>query len=125
NYAQLFIERFKDRLFTKEKKFVVELWHTNQIFGMFFKMIPLHEYKKDITWIDKQNNDTSIISVLAKLNAEKITDRLFVQKDISGFEKNMFYIFKPNEKRLWHKAIGHLDVNEFADAILKAGRDSK
>ena len=54
----------------------------------------------------------------------KITKQLFVQKDVRGFEKDYFYIFKPNEKRLWHKAIGYLDVNEFADVILKAGRDT-
>jgi methylase of polypeptide subunit release factors len=127
DYAALFIKRFKSNLDTKEKKFVVEVWHTNQIIGMFFKMIPASTVTKNITWENKQNNDTEILSLLTKISSEKITDRLFVQKDIRGFEieKDYFYVIKPNERRLWHKAIGYLDVHEFADAILKAGRAGK
>lgn len=125
NYAQLFLHRFQSGLSNKDRKFIVEIWHTNQIVGMFFKVISTKEYKGDIIWRDKQANDHEIISLLTRMGSEKITDKLFVQKDIRGFEKDDFYIFKPNEKRLWHKAIGYLDVNEFADAILKAGRKEK
>lgn len=122
SYAELFVERFKAKLDTKSNKFTVEIWHTNQIIGMFFKMIPTKEYSKPILWINKQNNAT-FLTFLFKLGEKKITDRLFVQKDIRGFDNggNDFYIIKPNEKRLWHEAIGYLDVNEFADAILKTG----
>ncbi|GAQ13480.1 restriction modification enzyme [Myroides odoratimimus] len=122
SYAQLFLNRFKSKLEKEDKKFVVEIWHTNQIVGMFFKLVPSTSFKKDIVWINKQDNDWEMISLLTKISSEKVTDKLFVQKDIRGFEKDYFYIFKPNEKRLWHKAIGHLDVNEFADAILKSGK---
>jgi len=123
DYATLFINRFESKLDPK-KKFIVEIWHTQQIIGMFFKLVPISEYKESIVWINKENNDLEILSFLIQISSKKITDRLFVQKDIRGFEKDYFYIFKPNETRLWHKAIGHLDVNEFADAILKARRDS-
>lgn len=122
DYAQLYINRFQQNLSNNDQKFIVEIWHTNQIIGMFFKIIPNSEYTKDIVWKNKQK-ESSIIKRIAKLGAEKVTDQLFVQKDVRGFEKDYFYIFKPNEKRLWHKAIAYLDVNEFADAILKAGRD--
>lgn len=121
-YAQLFIKRFQSNLSNKDKKFIIEIWHTNQIVGMFFKVISKKEYKGDIVWQNKQDDDLEILSLLTKISSEKITDKLFVQKDVRGFEKDYFYIFKPNERRLWHKAIGYLDVNEFADAILKAGR---
>ena len=120
-YALIFLKRFKSKLKTSEKNFVIEIWHTSQIIGMFFKMVSTKEYRKPITWISKQNN-ASFLTFLFKLGEEKITDRLFVQKDIRGFDKsgNDFYIIKPNERRLWHEAIGYLDVNEFADAILKS-----
>ena len=124
NYAKLFFDRFRSGLGKNGKKFIVEIWHTNQVVGMFFKVVAEDEFKDEIVWFSKQN-DTDILPFLIQISAEKITDRLFVQKDIRGFEKDYFYIFKPNEKRLWHKAIGYLDVNEFADAILKAGRDSQ
>lgn len=121
SYAELFIERFKSKLDTKINKFTIEIWHTNQIVGMFFKMVSAKEYRKPITWISKQNN-ASFLTFLFKLGEEKITDRLFVQKDIRGFDNNGndFFIIKPNEKRLWHEATGYLDVNEFADSILKS-----
>jgi len=123
NYASIFLDRFKSKLETKGKKFIIEIWHTNQIVGMFFKIVP--DSKQNIVWVNKQGSDWEILSLLTKISSEKVTDKLFVQKDIRGFEKDYFYIFKPNERRLWHKAIGYLDVNEFADAILKEGRNGK
>lgn len=123
NYAQLYIDRFAPSLSTDGNRFIVEIWHTNQIIGMFFKVIPDDEFTEEIVFEDKQN-DSAIIKKLFSLGVEQITEQLFVQKDIRGFDNDSFYIFKPNEKRLWHKAIGYLDVNEFDDAILRAGRDS-
>lgn len=125
NYASIFVKRFNKKLETQGKKFVVEVWHTNQIVGMFFKLVPDSQYTDSIVWENKQDSDLEVLSFLTKISSGKITDNLFVQKDIRGFEKDYFYIFKPNEMRLWHKAIGYMDVNEFADAILKAGRKGK
>ncbi|MCH7400413.1 Eco57I restriction-modification methylase domain-containing protein [Belliella kenyensis] len=125
SYAQIFLNRFQSNLGNKNRKFIVEIWHTNQLIGMFFRVISAEEFKKEIIWKDNQHSDWEILSLLTKISSEKVTDKLFVQKDIRGFEKDYFYIFKPNEKRLWHKAIAYLDVNEFADAILKAGRIGK
>jgi hypothetical protein len=125
DYAKLFIDRFASNFDKVEKKFVVEIWHTQQIVGMFFKVIPQSEYEKPVIWVDKQQDTAGVFQTIINLGTTKITDRLFVQKDIRGFEKDFFYIFKPNEKRLWHKALGYLDVYEFLDAILKAGRDRK
>jgi hypothetical protein len=124
-YANLFIERFKSKLDRNDRKFVVEIWHTQQIVGMFFKMILSEEYEKDIVWVNKQD-DATLLAFLSKMAGTKITDKLFVQKDIRGFDNNGedFFIVKPNEKRLWHQAIGYLDVDEFVSAIIKAGRDS-
>ncbi len=91
---------------------------------MFFKIVSKNAYAKDIVWLNKQDTEAEFLTTLIKISSEKITEKLFVQKDVRGFEKDYFYIFKPNEKKLWHRAIGYLDVNEFADAILKAGRES-
>lgn len=122
-YIQIFLDRFSSSLNQNGKQFVVEVWHTNQIIGMFFKVIDEIKCQQEVTIIDKQQTNT-IIPFLLKISNSEVTDKLFVQNDIRGFEKDYFYIFKPNEKRLWHKAIGYIDANEFADAILKAGRDN-
>ncbi|NOQ26950.1 MAG: N-6 DNA methylase [Bacteroidales bacterium] len=124
DYAELFIARFKKNIDNNNQKFIVEIWHSKQIVGMFFKVVPnTLENSNDIVWIDKSKD--GILPTILKLTSEKVTDKLFVQKDLRGFEKEYFYLFKPNEKRLWHKAIGYLDVEEFMDAILKAGRSGK
>ena len=121
NYATLFLNRFKPTLDNNEQKFIAEIWHSRHIVGMLFKVVPnIPENSKDIVWIKKGND--LILQSLIKLGSQKITDQLFVQKDIRGFEADYFYIFKPNEKRLWHQAIGYLDVDEFMEAVLKAGR---
>lgn len=121
SYAQVFLDRFTPTLNKNGKKFIVEIWHSRHIIGMLFKVGPDDtDHKDNIVWFDKGND--LIMQKMTSLGANKITDRLFVQKDIRGFEKDFFYVFKPNEKRLWHKAIGYLDADEFMDAILKAGR---
>ena len=125
SYAQLFLEQFKTKLDKPDKKFITEIWYTEQIIGVFFRIIPTKEYIQDIVWINKQNA-AELLTFASSIGTEKITDKLFVQKDIRGFSGNGedFFIIKPNEKRLWYKAIGYADVNEFSDAIIKAGRRS-
>lgn len=125
SYAQLYIQQFKSKLDDSDKKFITEVWYTEQIIGVFFRIIPTKEYKQDIVWINKQNA-AELLSFASSIGTEKITDKLFVQKDIRGFSGNGedFFIIKPNEKRLWYKAIGYADVNEFSDAIIKVGRRS-
>ena len=119
-YAQVYIDYFARSFNRNEKRFIVEVHYSSQIIGMFFKVIDQDLFSKEIITVD---TNTNLITLVTKLSTQHITDQLFVQKDIRGFEKDFFYIFKPNEKRLWHKAIAHLDVNEFDDAILKAGRN--
>lgn len=124
SYVQVFLDRFTPTLNKNGKKFIVEIWHSRHIIGMLFKVVSDDaEHKDNVVWLDKGND--LIMQKMISLGANKITDRLFVQKDIRGFEKDFFYVFKPNEKRLWHQAIAYLDADEFMDAILKAGRRSE
>ncbi len=122
-YINLFFERFNPVYKKLNQKLVVEVKHTNQIIGLFFKLIPFKSKEASIKLTEEKN--TIILEFLFSLGIEKITDQLFIQKDIRGFEENGFYIIKPNERKLWHKAIGHLDVDEFMDAILVAGKKGK
>jgi hypothetical protein len=124
DYASVYINRFKRNIDNDTQKFVVRIWHTNQLMGMFFEVVHINTPEENgIIWEDVNNQQ--ILSLLIKLSSEKITDKLFIQKDIRGFEAERFYIFKPNEKRLWHKAIAYLDVEDFMDAILKSGKRGK
>jgi len=120
DYIKIILNRFNDSFKKNKQILIVEIHHTNQLIGLFFKLIPIEEQIEQINYVNSNNNE--VLQRLSTLGNEKITDRLFIQKDIRGFEKDGFYIVKPNEKRLWHKAIAHLDLNEFTDAILTAGK---
>lgn len=120
DYAQVYIDRFANSFNRNGKRFTVEILYSKQVIGMYFKIIDESMFIGDIVFTP-ENKD--LLPTIIALSSNKLTDALFVQKDVRGFEKEYFYIFKPNEKRLWHKAIAYLDVNEFADAMLKTGGD--
>lgn len=120
DYAQVYIDRYAKSFNRNGKRFTVDIHYSEQMIGMFFRVIDEKDFTEEIHVSQTDNN---LLALATKLSSQRITDRLFVQKDIRGFEKEFFYVFKPNEKRLWHKAIAHLDVNEFDDAMLRAGRN--
>ena len=119
-YATLFIERFEPIFAKKNKKFIVRIIVSSSIIAMFFETIENVNETERIVW--ESLDDERMLELAVHLSSEKVSDKLFIQKDIRGFERERFYIIKPNEKRLWHKAIGYMDVEEFMDAILIAGR---
>lgn len=121
DYAQVYIDRYAKSFNRNGKRFMVDIHYYEQMIGMFFRVIDEKDFTEEILF---SPTDDNLLSLATKLSSQRITDRLFVQKDIRGFEKEFFYIFKPNEKRLWHKAIAHLDVNEFDDAMLRVGRNN-
>jgi hypothetical protein len=124
DYIKIFFNRFKPDFDNGKNQFIARVWYTEYIIGIFFEVASLEvQAENGIIW--EQVKGKKLLAKLIQLSSEKLTDKLFVQKDIRGFERERFYIFKPNEKRLWHKAIAYLDVDEFMDAILKAGRDHK
>ena len=119
-YIKVFLSRFEKSL--KEKHLKAEIWYSANIIGIFFKVRSDNSSdKQKIKWVEKENEN--LLKKIASLGTEKITENLFIQKDIRGFEKNGFYIIKPNEKKLWHKAIAYLDVDEFMDAILRVEQE--
>ena len=120
SYIELFLNSFNEIYKRIDQQLVVEIKYTRQLIGLFFKLAPSNSDINNKSQSIQEN--TTILELLSVLGVEKITDKLFIQKDVRGFENDGFYIVKPNEKRLWHKAIAHLDVNEFRDAILIAGK---
>ena len=118
DYASIFLKRFKSKIDTAYQKFQIEIIYSNTVVGMVFKNVAPSDYSEAITW-KKVDDAKAMISIINAISHQKITERLFIQKDVRGFEKDFFYIFKPNESRLWHRAMAFLDTHEFADAILR------
>ena len=111
DYAGVFIKYFKPR-FTNN--FGVEIIHTDYCIAMrFYNTSDVIE--KPIVF--KENKNNSSIEWIYQLGIEKVMDKLFIQKDIRGFEKDAFYIIKPNEYKCWHKAVAYLDAYEFGQVL--------
>lgn len=118
NYAQVFIDHFGKRFNTHGNYFEVEIVWSMYIIMMKFKIIP--DTSKDvdsIVW--NKNEDKQLISTITQLGFENLSDNLFLQKDIKGFEEDYFYIAKPNQYKSWHPALAYLDLSEFIEAFFK------
>lgn len=118
NYAQIFIDHFSKRFNADGNYFEVEILWSEYTILMKFKIIPEPSKEKDLIKWSKLDNKELIIN-LTKLGFENLSDNLFLQKDIKGFEEDYFYIAKPNQYKSWHSALAHLDLSEFIHELHK------
>jgi hypothetical protein len=123
SYANVYIQEF-EKIYDDEFM-QVEIYSLDYFIAMnfvFFNEKPvekiIHSDKKE----EKQvlNFLANSLSISQITNANDSKNNLFIQKDIKGFEKNSFYIIKPNEYKCWHRAMAWYDVAEFREAIQKA-----
>ena len=122
DYAKVFVRRFGRSLATTTTRFTVLIRYTKQIIGMIFKVVQASEFQKDI--LIEEGENSPLLSSIIELSSEEISERLFVTKDIRGFDTDCFYIFKPNERRLWHKAVAYVDAEEFSESIFNTEMES-
>jgi hypothetical protein len=120
DYAQLFVNHFKKYFSGQDNYFSVEIHLNKYVVGMNF-IVTNTKPGRDIRWKEDEDH-IKVVENLTNLSFSEASNRIFIQKDIKGFEKNSFYVIKPNQYKLWHKAIAYLDLNEFSDAVLDAGR---
>lgn len=112
SYAQVFLDYFKPR-FTDHLG--AEVYWSNYCIA-----VRIYRSEKVVSKpieFKKNQSFQAIIDLFFSQSFERLTDDLFVQKDVRGFEKKAFYIIKPNERKCWHKAVAYLDAYEFGDAI--------
>lgn len=123
SYADVYIQEF-EKIYDDE--FIqVEIYSLDYFIAMNFVFLN-EKPSKNIVYTDKKDEKQVLNSLANSLSISQITDaknsehNLFIQKDIKGFEKNSFYIIKPNEYKCWHRAMAWYDVAEFKEAIQKA-----
>jgi hypothetical protein len=119
-YAAVFYRHFAD-LYNKDGQyFHIHVFKLRWFIAMQFKITDV-KTDTSITFEDSNNPDRVIFDVLSrKLSISEISNGIFEQKDLKGFESDFFYIVKPNEYKCWHRANAHRDIAEFMDAIHKA-----
>ncbi len=123
NYADVYIQEF-EKIYDDE--FIqVEIYPLNHFIALNFVFLD-KKPKEKIIYPDKKDEKEVLKRLANSLSISQITNandssmNLFIQKDIKGFEKNSFYIIKPNEFKCWHRAMAWYDVAEFREAIQKA-----
>jgi hypothetical protein len=123
NYADVYIQEF-EKIYDDE--FIqVEIYPLNHFIALNFVFLD-KKPKEKIIYPNKKDEKEVLKRLANNLSISQITNandssmNLFIQKDIKGFEKNSFYIIKPNEYKCWHRAMAWYDVAEFREAIQKA-----
>jgi len=110
-YAQIYLDIFSHRF---ANNFGVEILHSNYAICIKF----YHSFEKiNEKIILKNEKIENIYTKFLKTASTKITEELYIQKDVRGFESNAFYIVKPNQRKLWHKAMAWDDAFEFSDVL--------
>jgi len=72
---------------------------------------------------EKDNNN--ILDLIHSLGFQKISNDLFIQKDVKTLNKNSFSVIKINQYKYWHKAIARLDVVEFMEAMVESQKNNQ
>jgi len=125
-YTDVYIEEFKN-IYTDEY-LQVEVYPLNHFIAMNFVFHKGKPISNDERIVYPEGGDVrEILQRLASnLTISQITNtsdpskNLYIQKDIKGFERNSFYIIKPNEFKCWHRAMAWYDVAEFKETIEEA-----
>lgn len=120
NYINIYFDRFKGAFERVDKSVAAKIICNKYVLGIFFKVLTEKNKPQSIIW--ERYNDEQLLVKLLSLGINKITNDIFITKDIRGFENDGFYIIKPNEKKLWHEAIAYYDADIFANAMLDEGR---
>jgi hypothetical protein len=122
-YMTIFLSKFNDVLKDMQKALSAEIHYSNYVIYVIYRLQDITNGSNNhLVWIESNNDE--LVSTFINLGVEQISERLFISKDIRGFEKRSFYIAKPNEKRLWHRSRAYYDFYEFYNALLIAGRDN-
>ncbi|MRX46968.1 Eco57I restriction-modification methylase domain-containing protein [Pedobacter puniceum] len=117
-YANVFIDHFKHRFNSVEQSFFVKVYVADDFIGFHFIVDKLPMEGNRI--IFQQTGDAELFTEVGNLGIYSVTRDLYIQQDVRGFNKNTFYIIKPNEYKCWHPAVAHHDLLEFIDALARA-----
>ena len=123
NYAEIYIQEF-EKIYSDE--FIqIEIYPLGHFIALNFVFLDSKPEQQIV-----YSNETEEKEVLKRLannlivsqitNTTDPSKNLFIQKDIKGFEKNSFYVIKPNEYKCWHRAMAWYDVAEFKEKIEEA-----
>lgn len=119
NYANCFIEQFSAFWNSAETGFLhADIYRDKYVAGVNFTVSDVPREPQ----IKLQERQTTVLQAMAdqmNLATETLTDRVFIQKDIRGLNRDSFYVVKPNELKNWHQAVALVDIAEFMSTMIK------
>ena len=116
-YCNVFINHFSERFSKNGKQFNIDSYINEDFIALHF--IISNKRKQKI----KHNYDSSLSDTVTKIGSlgiNQASSNLFIQQDVRGFNKDSFYLIKPNIIKNWHLALAHYDLIEFIEAIAKS-----
>ncbi len=120
-YAEVFVEHFGKRFFSDEKYFSVAIYVSPSFIGCNFKISRRDEVTERITFHgDGKKENIEALEKIGQLGFQKLSESLYISRDVRGFQKKSFYVIKPNQWKLWHKAVAYGDLSEFIYSLVKA-----
>lgn len=125
-YAEVFLKEFNN-IYDNEY-LNVEIYPLNYFTAINFKFTKDKLAPNDqIKMVYNKTSERDVLSIISeKLSIWNITNsknpenNIYIQKDVKGFEKDSFYIIKPNEYKCWHRAMAWYDVAEIKEVIEEA-----
>ncbi|RKN00475.1 hypothetical protein D7036_18700, partial [Aquimarina sp. BL5] len=117
DYCDVFINHFSKRFNKKNKMFAIDIFINEDFIALHF--IIIEKQNKTIKYSYEADIDSTVIA-LGGLSVNEVSSGLFTQQDIRGFNKDSFYLIKPNIVKNWHLAMAHVDLIEFIEAIANA-----
>jgi hypothetical protein len=120
-YAQVFVDSFGSLYNGYGEYFQVQIYEMDYFVVMKFAVLPSLP-TNDIIYLDN-SEETQLLTIIAKnlsISKYELSNTIFIQRDVKGFEKDFFYIIKPRQIKSWHKAMANIDVQTFEQRILDA-----
>lgn len=114
-YVKIILETLEFRFKKNNKNLNCRVKCTNNFIRLDFTIST--EKNNILEFLFVKNEDLD--ELLGDLGIYQVCKDLYFQQDVRGFTESSFYIIKPNEKKLWHPAIGYLDALEFDEEFTK------
>lgn len=116
-YAEVFFDEFET--IYNDEYMSVEIYNLNYFIALNF-VFSKEKPEEKIRFVKERDEKVVLEKLTKTLSISQISKDLFIQKDIKGFERNSFYIIKPNEYKCWHRALAWYDSSEIKEAIQSA-----
>jgi methylase of polypeptide subunit release factors len=119
-YADVYLKEF-EKIY-KDEYLQAEIYLLDYFIAMNFKFSDTEPSEKIVYSLNKAEQEVfsffaNKLSFSQEIKETNVTEALFIQKDIKGFEEDSFYIIKPREYKCWHRAMAWYDVAEFMEKI--------